>query len=242
MDYQNKNLEYTDAEAYDSRGESSVLEKYILGLWQPFLKNKISKLSNNKIVIDWGCGTGEYALAAKNAKKIYCADISGAMLSRAKEKLKYFNQVEFIHSFGFNGEIPTEIADLVLTIGVWEYVDPVKLFEEIKRLTKKDSLVLVVFPNIFNDLNWMRSVAKMSSFGGSPEGRKRIALRPGFVRNIFERDFALVESASFGNVSFAPKQMQFLALPVWKFCDWLWAPFQKFLPLGINIYYLFERK
>ena len=43
--YQDKNFKYTDAESYDRRGESSVLENYVLGLWQPFLKEKIKNLS-----------------------------------------------------------------------------------------------------------------------------------------------------------------------------------------------------
>ncbi|MBI2635345.1 MAG: class I SAM-dependent methyltransferase [Parcubacteria group bacterium] len=232
MAYQDKNFKYINATAYDKRGDLSILENYVLGLWQPFLKKKISELSNGKIVIDWGCGTGEYALAAEMAKKIYCIDISNVMLANAREKLKSFNNVEFIHGSGFKDEIPGGIGELVLTIGVWEYVDPIKLFKEIKRLTERGGLVLVVFPNIYNDLNWVRSIVKL----------KKVALRPGFIKNLFRSDFTLVESASFGNVSFTPKRMQFLALPVWKFCDWLWRPFQKFLPLGINVYYLFERK
>lgn len=232
MVYQNNNSIYTDAEAYDRRAESSVLERYILGLWQPFLKNKIRELSNGKFIIDWGCGTGEYALAAKKAKEIICIDISEIMLKKAREKLKDFNQMKFIYGSGFKNEIPASIADVILTIGVWEYVNSEKLFKEIKRLTKKGSLVMVVFPNVYNDLNWMRSVLKL----------KVVALRPGFIRGLFKKDFRLVESASFGTVSWVPKKTQFLILPIWKFCDFIWRPFQKFLPLGVNVYYLFERK
>ncbi|MDO8574875.1 MAG: class I SAM-dependent methyltransferase [bacterium] len=240
--YQNKQLKYIDARAYDKRGECSILEKYVLGLWQPFLKNKIRELGADKIIIDWGCGTGEYALAAEMAKKIYCVDISDIMLASARKKLKSFNKIEFIHGSGFNNKIPGGIGELVLTIGVWEYVDPMKLFEEVKRLTERGSLVLTVFPNIYNDLNWMRSVVKMCPYGTSSVGRKKVALRPGFIKKLFKSDFKLIESASFGMVSVSPKWMELLALPVWKFCDWLWAPFQKFLPLGVNVYYLFERK
>ena len=232
MDYQNKNLEYTNAEAYDKRRESSALERYVLDFWQPFLKNKVSELSNNKIIIDWGCGTGEYALAAKMAKKIYCIDVSDSMLDRAKEKLKDFDQVEFIKGTGFNNEITNGIGELVLTIGVWEYVDQAKLLNEVKRLTNSGSKVMVVFPNIYNDLNWMRGVVKM----------KKVALRPGYIKKLFRKDFTLVESASFGMVSLAPKGFYRLFMPIWKFFDWLWKPFQKFLPLGINVYYLFERR
>lgn len=232
MNYRDKNFKYINAEAYDKRGQFSVLENYVLGLWQPFLKDKVAEISAGKTVVDWGCGTGEYALAARKAKKIYCIDISGEMLRKAKEKLKNFSQVEFIYGSGFENKISQNTGEIILTIGVWEYVEPKKLLKEIKRLTKKGSLALVVFPNIYNDLNLMRSVVKF----------RAVALRPGFIRNLFKKDFQLVESASFGAVSWVPKRLQFLALPVWKFCDFIWSPFQKFLPLGINVYYLFERK
>lgn len=232
MEYQSKDLKYIDADIYDKRSESSVLEKYVLDFWQPFIKSKISKLSAGRIMIDWGCGTGEYVLAAKNAKKIYCIDISDIMLEKAKEKLKNFNQVEFINSSGFNNEIADNIGELILTIGVWEYVDPIKLLKEIKRLTKRGSLVLVVLPNIFNSFNIMRSFAKM----------KIIAIRPGFIKKIFQDDFLLVDFASFGMVFWFPKKLQFLVFPIWKLLDLLWKPFHKFFPLGINTYYLFERK
>lgn len=232
MEYQNKNLEYTNAEAYDNRGKNSILEKYVLGFWQPFLKNKISELSYGKIVIDWGCGTGEYALSARMAKKIYCIDISDVMLTSAKEKLKDFDQVEFIYSSGFNHEIKENTGELILTIGVWEYVDPIKLFNEIKRITKGGGKVLVVFPNSYNRLNIARRISSM----------KKVGLRPGFVKNFFREDFNLLESASFGMVGWFPKKIQFLILPFWKLSDFIWKPFQKLLPLGINVYYLFERK
>lgn len=233
MGYQDKNLKYLNAEAYDKRGENSVLEKYVLSLWQPFLKKIIGNLSVGKIVIDLGCGTGEYTEAAKNAKKIYAIDTSSEMLKICREKLKNFNQVEIIESQVENFNMPSnESADLVITIGVWEYIDPLKLVSKIKEVTGRGSKVVIVFPNIYNDLNWMRSIAKM----------KMVALRPGYIRKLFKRDFLLVESTSFGAVSLVPKKLQFLALPVWKFCDFVWRPFQKILPLGVNAYYLFERK
>jgi len=230
MDYQDKNLKYTNAEKYDKRSENSILEKYVLGLWQPFLNKIISNLSINNMVVDLGCGTGEYLLSAKKAKKIYAVDISEPMLEICHEKLKDFNQAEIIKmsvlDFGLTA------ADLIITIGVWEYINPEKLFKKIKEITRRGSKVIVVFPNIYNDLNLVRSIFRM----------KRIALRPGFIKKLFKADFELLESASFGMVSWVPKKLQFLTLPVWKFCDWLWLPFQNFLPLGVNVYYLFERE
>src|SRR3989344_779978 len=102
MAYQDKNFKYTDAEAYDRRAEASVLERYVLGLWQPFLKNKVRELSGGKIVADLGCGTCEYTQAAEEAVKIYAVDISEPMLKICREKLKNFSQAEIINSTGFD--------------------------------------------------------------------------------------------------------------------------------------------
>lgn len=240
MIYQDKNSNYIDAEAYDKRAESSILEKYVLGLWQPFLKNKIRQLSTGKIVADLGCGTCEYVQTAIMAQKIYAVDNSEAMLQVCRTKLNNLKQTEIIKDFVLAVNLPP--LDLVITIGVWEYINPRDLYEKIKEMTRPGSKIIVVFPNICNDLNWMRSIVKMSPCWRSPEGGKKIALRPGFIRKLFKSDFELIESASFGMVSASPKWMEFLALPVWKFCDLIWSPFQKLLPLGVNVYYLFERK
>jgi len=231
MKYQDKNFEYTDAKVYDRRGELSLLENYVLGLWQPFLKKVITDLSGDKIVIDLGCGTCEYTTAAKGAGKIYAVDISEEMLRICRKKLESLKQAEIINA-PIENFISSDIADLVVAIGIWEYVNPDKLYEKIKNITKSGSKVIVVFPNIYNDLNWMRSLTKW----------KMVAIRPGFIKKLFKNDFTLIDSASFGTVFWSPKKLQFLAKPIWKLEDLFWKPFQKFLPVGINVYYLFERK
>jgi len=240
MIYQNKNFKYINADEYDKRIESSVLENYVLRLWQPFLKKIIGALSAGKIIVDLGCGTGEYTQAAEDAKKIYAVDISGTMLKVCRAKLENFSQAEIIQSSILITQLP--IADLVIAIGIWEYINPGSLYKKIKNITRKGSKVIVVFPNIYNDLNWMRSLGRMSPFGRSHEGKKKIALRPGFIKRLFLDDFSLLGSASFGMVFWFPKKFQFFAKPIWRLEDWFWRPFQKFLPLGINVYYLFERK
>ena len=111
-----------------------------------------------------------------------------------------------------------------------------------EKISRKGSKIIVVFPNIYNDLNWIRSLIKM----------RALALRPGYIKKLFsaqggsasggKKDFELVESASFGMVSLVPKKVQFLILPIWEFSDFILRPFQKFLSLGVNVYYLFERK
>jgi len=97
MKYQNKNLEYINAEEYDKRGENSIVENYVLRLWQPFLKNIIAGLSSDKIIVDLGCGTCEYAQAAREARKIYAVDISEEMLRICRKKLESFKQAEIIN-------------------------------------------------------------------------------------------------------------------------------------------------
>ena len=232
MNYQNKNLEYIDAEAYDKRGEASLLEKYVLDLWQPFLKKIIRNLSIGKTVVDLGCGTCEYTQAAQAARKIYAVDISESMLKVCRQKLGRFPQAEIINLPIKDFNLTGESADLVITIGVWEYIDSQELLEAIKKITHRCSKIIIVFPNRYNGFHIERSIAKGKWSG----------LRPGFIRRIFKEEFLLLDSASFANVCWAPKSIQFLVRPFWQFGDWLWSPFQKFLPLGVNIYYLFERK
>lgn len=231
MEYQDKNKEYINAEAYDKRGGSSVLENYVLELWQPFLKKTIAELSDDKIVVDLGCGTCEYTQAAKSAEKIYAVDISEEMLGACRKKLESFEQIEIINSSIEKFTLPIP-ADLVIAIGVWEYVNPEKLYEKIKNITQSGSKVIAVFPNIYNNLNWMRSIVKF----------KAAAIRPGFIKKLFINDFILIDFASFGAVFWFPRKLQFLTKPIWKLWDLLWKPFQKFLPVGVNVYYLFERK
>jgi len=231
MKYQNKNLEYINAEEYDKRGENSIVENYVLRLWQPFLKNIIAGLSSDKIIVDLGCGTCEYAQAAREARKIYAVDISEEMLRICRKKLESFKQAEIIN-VSIENFTPIDIADLVIAIGIWEYANPEKLYEKIKDITQSGSKVIVVFPNIYNKLNLARSLWRM----------EKIALRPSFIKRLFKKEFVLVDSASFSVVSWVPKNLQFLFLPIWKFADWFWKPFQKFLPVGINVYYLFEKK
>ncbi|MFH1990695.1 MAG: class I SAM-dependent methyltransferase [Patescibacteria group bacterium] len=231
MNYQNKNFEYINAEKYDNRGESSIVESYVLELWQPFLKNIVAGLSSDKIVIDLGCGTCEYAQAAREAKKIYAVDVSEEMLGVCRKKMENFKQAEIINS-QIENFTPSDVADLVITIGVWEYINPKKLYEKIKNITQSGSKVIVVFPNIYNCLNLTRSLVKW----------RKIAIKPGFIKKLFKNDFNLVDSVSFGTVFWFPRKFQFLIKPIWKFIDWLWKPFQKFLPVGVNVYYLFERR
>ncbi|MDP2638652.1 MAG: methyltransferase domain-containing protein [Candidatus Azambacteria bacterium] len=230
MVYQDKNKTYIDPEAYDKRGESSLLERYVLDLWQPFLKKIIGDLSAGKVVIDLGCGTGEYTQSAIFAKKIYAVDISEPMLKVCSEKLGNFSQVEIINSSVVDINLPS--ADLVITIGVWEYINPDILFHKIKEMTYQGSKVIVVFPNRYNALNFIRSIAC----------DKKVAIKPRFIKKLFDADFRIIDSKSFGAVFWFPKKWQFLAKPIWKLGDWLWRPFQKFLPIGINVYYLFEKK
>ncbi len=130
MMYQNKRFQYIDAETYDRRAENSILEQYVIGLWQPFLKNKIRQLCANRVVADLGCGTCEYTQAAKEAKKIYAVDISGTMLKVCRAKLENFSQAEIIQSSILIAQLP--IADLIITIGIWEYINPGNLYKKIK--------------------------------------------------------------------------------------------------------------
>lgn len=69
-------------------------------------------------LIDLGCGTGAFAIAAAgHFRKIYAVDISGAMLELARKKARERNisNIEFVNSGFLSYEPPALAADIVLS-------------------------------------------------------------------------------------------------------------------------------
>lgn len=108
-------------------------EKYFL-IW-------ISNLTNKKLVLDLGCGTGRVIpiLLSKNIK-IVGVDISKKMLNIAKSKTRKSN-VKFILADLEQLPFKNNISDAVVCYGVLQYLqNPFKAIKEISRILKQSGL------------------------------------------------------------------------------------------------------
>ncbi len=98
------------------------------------------------VVVDVGCGTGDYAPLFNPAEsKYHGIDISEKMVAECR---KLYPDYEFSVGDGDNSGLSDNFADLVLSIGVLEYYDePDAHFTEVSRITKKGGTAIIAVPN-----------------------------------------------------------------------------------------------
>ena len=80
--------------------------------------------TEDKIIIDLGCGTGATALLATGRfKSVYAVDVSGAMIARAREKLDHdAANIQFVQAGFLSYEHQGEPADLVITKAAFHHL------------------------------------------------------------------------------------------------------------------------
>lgn len=97
-----------------------------------------------KVVIDFGCGTGETAIevAQHGAKKVIGLDISEKRLAAAREAARAADVEDRCH-FAADTD---ERADVILSMDAFEHFDdPESILEIMHRLLRHDGRVLAVF-------------------------------------------------------------------------------------------------
>jgi len=124
---------YCDGSAYKNRSKVEVL----LGpqIWQEF---------RDKVVIDFGCGSGAEAIeiAQRGAKRVFGLDINESGLARARRAAELAD----VSSRCVFGTRATEQADIVLTIDAFEhFLDPAGVLKVMRTLVKSNGYVMAVF-------------------------------------------------------------------------------------------------
>ena len=111
-------------------------------------ENKVAPLRS---ALDLGCGSGQYtAPLSQMGLDCYGADISEEMLTLAQQKLPPDSSVTWIHSDCRNVPLDDQSVDLILCVGVLEYLtDDQPALEEIRRLIRPNGLAIVTFPNTY---------------------------------------------------------------------------------------------
>lgn len=124
---------YCDGSAYADRNKLEVL-----------LGGQIWDDLKDKVVIDFGCGSGVDAveIAKRGAKRVVGLDIRENALAEARENARQAG-VEALCSF--STEV-TEKADIILSVDAFEHFDdPGKILKVMRNLVKDDGCVIAAF-------------------------------------------------------------------------------------------------
>jgi SAM-dependent methyltransferase len=136
---------YVSPELYEKKHKD---QKYLFDHWNPIIMSEVAKYCKGKDVVDLGCGTGIYTmLASKYSSSIIGIDSSKQMLEYAKVK---DGSIKFIQGDACHTLLGDKSVDVVLSIGMLEYVDRAKVFSEVHRILKLQGKVIVVCPNRFS--------------------------------------------------------------------------------------------
>jgi 2-polyprenyl-3-methyl-5-hydroxy-6-metoxy-1,4-benzoquinol methylase len=145
-----------DPDSYENRSSYSSRELYLKQYWDPVICDYIDRYCKDKVVVDLGCGTGTYTRSiARNSDRILGVDISINMLQYAM----LHNKSNYVQACATQLAIRSESVDVVICIGLLEYVDPVDLIKEISRILKRDGICIIQCPNKYSA---MRAIGKIS--------------------------------------------------------------------------------
>ncbi len=104
---------------------------------------------NSDRIIDLGCGAGNIMERIKFAKEIVGVDLSSFLLNLAKKR-KYQRPVRFIKTNieKLSREIADSKFDKIYCSETLEHVEnPDKVLKEIKKIAKKNSVIVISIPN-----------------------------------------------------------------------------------------------
>jgi len=124
---------YCDGSAYAGKSKIEVL-----------LGNRIWDELADKVVVDFGCGTGEDSIeiAQRSAKRVIGLDIRQSALDHAKQLAIEAGVSEKCH-FTTSTE---EKADVILSVDAFEHFgDPAAVLKQMRHLVKDDGQVIAAF-------------------------------------------------------------------------------------------------
>jgi len=104
-----------------------------------------TKLSQNELILDMGCGTGIlFQHVAKSAKLLVGIDISSKILQETKKHTKQLPNTAIIRADADYTPFQNQTFDQVFAITLLQNMpNPLKTILEIKRVTKPQSTIII---------------------------------------------------------------------------------------------------
>ena len=125
----------------------NIFYKAIFNLYKDFY-DYLDKYSANKIVLDFGCGSGGITekIAKQNPSKIVGIDISEISIKKAKENAKVLNlDIEYKVENCEKSSLDNNFFDLIYGTGILHHLNLKSSAKEINRLLKKDGQMVMRF-------------------------------------------------------------------------------------------------
>ena len=125
-----------------------------------------------KTILEYGCGVGTLtkwlSLLVGKEGKIYALDISKRKLRISKRRVRYYNNVTFIHDKHMLERIHPKInklgikVDAIVSIGTISYLqNKLKVLKGLRRILKKDGKIIIIefdkFFKIIPNVDWLNS-------------------------------------------------------------------------------------
>jgi SAM-dependent methyltransferase len=135
-----------DPEHYERRYSSSSSEAYGGAHWRPSREALIRKYCTHGSILDLGCGTGAYTELIADVARGWCLGIdrSQVMLSYAR---RIRPELDVVRADATDCPIQSHSVDVVVCIGLLEYVNHHLLIGEIQRVLKFGGIGIIACPN-----------------------------------------------------------------------------------------------
>ncbi len=144
----NRDYDDIDPVEYDKSYTVVPREMYLKEYWLPLLEDAIGRYCKDKYVLDLGCGYGIYArMISKYTDNITGIDISQRWLDFAAKQCP---QAKFLLADAHNIPCENNTFDVVVSVGLFEYVKRNVVIKEIHRVLKTGGICIISVPNKYS--------------------------------------------------------------------------------------------
>lgn len=162
--------------------------------------------SKNKVILDLGCGTGNYLLKLSN-NNVFGIDISKKSIDILKKRIEYTkikNKKTLVVGNALHMPFKNNVFDIMFSFSTMYYIKELdKILAEIYRVMNHDGIAILEFGNKYSiDSVWDKMMFNVPQFHFSEKQIKKELLKSGFnikkiyyrqiipnFRNKFDKDF-----------------------------------------------------